>query len=377
MELARVDALVDGLAEAFEAGLDFYMRWKKRVDNQNHYRRPEKASPAATSKCAVSTSLDMSSHRIRATYQVGFALIGPEFSAGDDECRQCLSAHLAQLRERVEGLRKALESKQRQFINLNDMFLVSEAIRIKGVAALADQYRRLAVGRAVPKELPIPRARPRSLLQPEQQSPPPAPVRVFPARDEFDRQTAVWSTTSDMPVFQSEPPSPPLTPKVPTDDTESCFGPPSEVGHATGRQALRPKNSVFSIFCPEAMALQVDPNRPIPASSKGKCSCGYRWKVPELSEATNYMPLKDGFRVTRRFLAKSHCDQSPDEGVAIGSSTEQPSPGYGCVLCTSTGRTETFETAENLQTHINATHDKWQMLHDKDMISPAVNGLTR
>ncbi|KAK0712856.1 hypothetical protein B0T26DRAFT_650815 [Lasiosphaeria miniovina] len=287
MELARVDALVDGLAEAFEAGLDFYMRWKKRVDSQNHYRRPEKASPAATSKCAVSTSLDMSSHRIRATYQVGFALIGPEFSAGDGSSS------------------------------------------------------------------------------------------VFPARDEFDRQTAVWSTTSDMPVFQSEPPSPPLTPKVPTDDTESCFGLPSEVGHATGRQALRPKNSVFSIFCPEAMALQVDPNRPIPASSKGKCSCGYRWKVPELSEATNYMPLKDGFRVTRRFLAKSHCDQSPDEGVAIGSSTEQPSPGYGCVLCTSTGRTETFETAENLQTHINATHDKWQMLHDKDMISPAVNGLAR
>ncbi|KAK3385391.1 hypothetical protein B0H63DRAFT_449449 [Podospora didyma] len=366
MDMARVDALVDGFAQAFEAGLDFYSQWKKRVESENHYQRKENAASIATTKDALSTSLDMSNHRIRATYQVGFALIGPDYSAGDDECRQCLGAHLAQLKERIEGLRQAIDSKQRRFISLNDIFVVSEAARIKCVTALADQYRRLAAGRAVPQEMPIPRPGRRSISMPRQESPAPPfpPVRVLPARDDFDRQTAVWSTNSDPPVFQSEPPSPPLTPKVAPDDVESCYGGPSEA--ATRRQTLRPKNSVFSIFCPEAMALQVDPNRAIPTSSK-KCGCGFKWRVPELPEAMEYMTVKDGFRMTRRFLAKSHCDKSTDEGVAIGPSADQPSPGYGCVLCTSTGRTETYETAENLQAHINAAHNKWQMIHDKDM----------
>jgi hypothetical protein len=70
MELARVDALVNNLASLFEAGLDFYTKWKKKLERQPR-------------KDAVSTSLDMSSHRIKATYQVGFAMIGPDFSAGD------------------------------------------------------------------------------------------------------------------------------------------------------------------------------------------------------------------------------------------------------------------------------------------------------
>lgn len=89
MELARVDALVNGLADAFESGLDFYTKWKKKLEIQNHYRRTQGGSSPAASKDAVSTSLDMSSHRIRATYQVGFALIGPEFSAGDGLFLSC------------------------------------------------------------------------------------------------------------------------------------------------------------------------------------------------------------------------------------------------------------------------------------------------
>jgi len=83
MELARVDALVNGLADAFESGLDFYTKWKKKLEAQNHYRRHEGGASTTASKDAISTSLDMSSHRIRSTYQVGFALIGPDFSAGD------------------------------------------------------------------------------------------------------------------------------------------------------------------------------------------------------------------------------------------------------------------------------------------------------
>lgn len=77
-----MDALVNSLASAYESGLDFYLRWKRQLETQNHYRRHQGTSSTAA-KDAVSTSLDMSSHRIRATYQVGFALIGPDFSAGD------------------------------------------------------------------------------------------------------------------------------------------------------------------------------------------------------------------------------------------------------------------------------------------------------
>ncbi|KAK3346591.1 hypothetical protein B0T25DRAFT_461829 [Lasiosphaeria hispida] len=366
MELARVDALVDGLASAFESGLDFYTKWKKQLETQNHYRRHDKSVSPSASKCAVSTSLDISSHRIKATYQVGFALIGPSYAVGDADCRQVLTTSLAQIEERVDGLRQALGSKQRHFINLNEMFLVSESIRIKCVTALADQYKRYAAGRAVPQDMPIPR--PRSMCRQDEQAPP--PIRVLPARpphDDFDRHTAIWSTNSEMPIFQSEPPSPPLTPKLMHDDMESCTGAPSEFGQPNPRQSMRPKNSVFSIFCSEAMALQVDPARPIPTTSRGRCTCGYKWNVPELSKTKNYLAVKDGFRVTKRFLAKSHCDQSADEGVAIAPSADQPKPGYGCVLCTSTGRTETYETPGTLRAHINATHDKWQMLHDRDM----------
>jgi hypothetical protein len=83
-ELARVNVLVEGLASAFEAGLDFYTKWKQRLESQNHYRRHvKKTSSVVDSKCALSTSFDISSHRIRATYQVGFAMIGCDFSAGD------------------------------------------------------------------------------------------------------------------------------------------------------------------------------------------------------------------------------------------------------------------------------------------------------
>ncbi|KAK3313126.1 hypothetical protein B0H66DRAFT_485346 [Apodospora peruviana] len=373
MELARVDQLVDDLTSSFEAGLEFYVKWKKKLESRNHYRRHDKTSSATTSKCAVSTSLDISSHRIRATYQVGSAILGSDFTVGDAECRQCLTTNLAQLETRVASLRDAFSSKHGCFINLNEVFLASEAIRIECVTALADQYRRFASGRPVPQEMPIPRPRPISHQGVEPPAIPPAATKTKTSRRpppvEFDRQTAVWSTNSDLPVFKSEPPSPPLTPKLRPDDTESCFGPPSSIGAPSTRQSLRPKNSVFSIFCAEAMALQVDPNRPLPSESRNKCKCGYKWKVPEFAEGKEYIPLKDGFRMTKRFLAKSHCDQSSsnDGGGGAVASDQPPKPGYGCVLCTSTGRTETYETADNLRTHINVTHGKWQMLHDRDV----------
>lgn len=287
-----------------------------------------------------------------------------------DDCRRALLANLSQLQDRVDSLRQALGSQQRHFINLHDMFLSLEGIRIRCISALADQYRRLAAGRPVPQEMPIP-GRLRSACPPDDghispPPPPPPPTRVEHPRTEFDRQTAVWSTNSDPPVFQSEPPSPPLTPKVTRDDMESCFGggAASVISAYNPRQSMRPKNSVFSMFCPEAMSLQVDPSREFPV--KGKCSCGYKWNNPEL-DSKGYLPARDGFRVTKRFLAKSHCDRRAEKGVGAAAAVEQLKAGYGCVLCISTGHTETFEMAETLRTHINTTHHKWQMLHDSDM----------
>lgn len=262
-------------------------------------------------------------------------------------------------------MRQALDSRGHHFLNLHAVFVTSDTTRISCIKALGQLYRRLATGRPLPPEMPIPESTRNSSLLQRTESP--GPVRVLPPQPEFDSQTAVWSTASELPVFKSEPPSPPPTPKLVSDDieTSSCFS-PSKSGPSGTRQPLRPKNSVFSIFCPEAMALQVDPGRQLPGL-RSKCKCGYKWNVPELSDTSGYMALKDGFRITRRFLAKSHCDQSADKGISIGSSADQTPSRYGCVLCTSTGRTERFETALMLRAHINATHDKWQMLHDRDM----------
>lgn len=71
---------------------------------------------------------------------------------------------------------------------------------------------------------------------------------------------------------------------------------------------------------------------------------------PATSTATT---IKDGFQLTPRFLGKSHCR----------------SGGFGCVLCTSSGQTGVYETVESLRDHINTSHDKWQMLHERDMVN--------
>jgi hypothetical protein len=107
------------------------------------------------------------------------------------------------------------------------------------------------------------------------------------------------------------------------------------------------------------MALQVDPARSVPSTVQ-HCVCGYEWHAAVAGslagEDGEAVPLKDGFRLTERFLAKSHCEQKDGR-----------EPGYGCVLCTSSGRAETFDGVEALRAHVDAVHTKWQMLHDRDM----------
>ena len=136
--------------------------------------------------------------------------------------------------QRVNRLREAVA--KRWPLNLNEIYLSSESVRIYSVRALALQYRRLAFGRPVPHEVPIPRVL--------------VPTKRFSWEDDpgddgdddadekrggeedvsnqkareavgFDSQTAVWSTAGSDPkdepkatAFGSEPPSPPLTPKA-------------------------------------------------------------------------------------------------------------------------------------------------------------------
>lgn len=260
-------------------------------------------------------------------------------------------------------LRQRVTAKQPGPLNLHELFQVSESTRNRCVSALVDQYRHLAPGLPIPQDLPVPKYRVSRRLEE-----PPASLASMLSKHkddlsntkpvDIDRQTAIWSTSSGPPAFQSEPPSPPPTPtEHRPDDLQSSIGAQSEIG---ARRSSKPKNGVFSIFCREAMSLQVDPSRPVPSRT---CKCGYRWNVKLTDNETEDgdVLLKDGFRMTKRFLAKSHCDQSADDTVG------EPRPGYGCVLCTSTGCAETYETVEMLRVHVNAAHTKWQMLHDRDM----------
>jgi hypothetical protein len=153
--------------------------------------------------------------------------------------------------------------------------------------------------------------------------------------DDDDRLTTAMTVCSGPLRFQSEPPSPPPTPKV------------SDIPFDTHGPTLRPKNSVFAIFCPEAMTLQVNLQKAPP--TKGSCECGFRWQ-PRSTQDKEPLLLKEGFKLTDRYLAKSHVGRNA----------------YGCVLCTSRGKSEKFKGARLLKDHINACHSKWQLLHDVD-----------
>lgn len=207
----------------------------------------------------------------------------------------------------------------------------------------------MAVGRSIPQHLPVPKPRSRqsSLLSRRSGS------FIDSNNDDDDKMTIC----TDQPRFQSEPPSPPPTPpdsKLIVSDVASIFAPstlaPSEAagGGGDASAVLRPKVSVFSMFCPKAMVLQVDLSKPIPEYKS--CTCGYRWK-PVLPEKKDFIVLKEGFCMSNRFLAKSHSDKDV----------------YGCILCVSSGQTETYDSSQSLAAHINSCHTKWQILHERDI----------
>lgn len=229
-------------------------------------------------------------------------------------------------------------------LELFDAIRVSESVRISCLAALADQYRRVAVGRLLPQVLPrSQQRRPKlTLTICEEDTIEQVDDGVADA-DAAEDARIVRASSSKSPYSQSEPPSPPLTPKLISDDLQStCTSATSGSGYG-----LRPKNSVFSMFCPEAMKYQVNLQKTMP--ERGNCRCGYEWNRTH-TENQESLTVNEGFQITPRFLGKSHC-----EG------------GFGCVLCTSSGRTEIYAKVEDLRDHINASHTKWQMLHDRDM----------
>lgn len=309
-------------------------------------------------------------------------------------------------------------------LQLAEILRSSEAVRISTVATLADLSKRLRAAR--PTSLAYPAstattARRRSsrmgltslsLLRASVAMPSKAPsVSEEPTEEEGgkgagpgasvedDVRTVYRLSGSSRSPFQSEPPSPPPTPKmVPGDRRSTCTYTSSTTtmmtnttttntaaaarmsGFGFGSASSRPKTSAF---CPEAMKYQVDVRKAMPPievgsesgsmkSTKGKgssgrkcrCRCGYDWygwlttaaavgcgNGGDDENLNLNLVVKDGFRMTPRFLGKSHCEGG----------------GFGCVLCTSSGRTVTYADANALRDHINAAHTKWQMLHDLDM----------
>ncbi|KAI0006619.1 hypothetical protein F4779DRAFT_556725 [Xylariaceae sp. FL0662B] len=333
MDLNTVHDVVAALVGTYAAGLECYTKWQRRKWQENHYRTATKGNLCRGNACALSTSLSVSGQRIREAFDGGADILGDGFIIGDETCRGTLQDNLECLQEHIYKLRKATRDGNGP-LELYEVICISEAVRVSCLAALAKQYQRVAVGRLVPRDLPGSQQRSRLSVAISDEN------TVKAANDTIGDSHTTYHTANSH--LQSEPPSPPPTPKVIPDDLQSTY-----TSISASRYGPRPKNSVFSVFCPEAMKYQVNPLKTMP--KRKNCRCGYDWNGGHAEDKVAMM-VKDGFHITPRFLGKSHC-----EG------------GFGCVLCTSSGKTEKYANAEDLKTHINATHTKWQMLHDRDL----------
>lgn len=233
--------------------------------------------------------------------------------------------NLARLHDCVTTLERAIEAGEYRPLPLAEITHVSEAMRISTLTALQKQYQRLVVGRLAPRAvLSSPRlatisdeshvnegASHETVVVVATQTQTPGHNRTNSA-DKYSQATNSNSNNS-----HREPPSPPSTPTrvskepPPNHDTESTYS-----WSTAGLNDNRPKNSVFSIFCPEAMKYQVDLDKALPVEG-ARCRCGYVWDAGYPAEDRAAIVIKDGFHITPRFLGKSHCAK-----------------GLGCVLCT-------------------------------------------
>ncbi|KAK2040204.1 hypothetical protein LZ31DRAFT_598238 [Colletotrichum somersetense] len=356
MEPTTVIGAVSALVELFADGAEHYAQWKrKRALKNNYCRTPDSGVRRHVITCALSISLGASGNQIKETYDIGFTLLGAEFSLGDATCRDMLCNQLFNLNCRISHLRRAsADSESTSRVNFSDIIQTSESVRLASVRALAELYIRVAGGRPdIPKYLLVPRPRPRQEASVSRYPVSPAEENDGGGDNEGDDETTTAMTiTTDQAPFQSEPPSPPPTPPVPkpiSNDDVSLFTPSEAGASSTGTVQLRPKVSVFSMFCPEAMTFQVDLSKRIPETPK-RCKCGYRW-MPLLPNNKDFIVLKEGFRMSSRFLAKSHSNRNE----------------FACCLCVPSGKTDKYESADALRAHINISHTKWQILHDRDI----------
>ncbi|KAI2463127.1 hypothetical protein F4781DRAFT_426605 [Annulohypoxylon bovei var. microspora] len=343
MDLSTVSGVVEALVATYTAGLEYYTKWQQRKWQGNQYKAHAKANPCGGNACALSTSLSFSSRKVREAFDGGVDILGDGFATGDEICRNTLQCDLERLQERIYTLYQEIRAKNSP-LDLFEAVRTSESVRTSTLAALAGQYKRVAVGRLVPLVLPGSQQQSRLsvTIEDEEETVKPGDDddRVYDDADGCAQVTYGTASSSRSPYLQSEPPSPPPTPKQIPDDTQSAC--------ASTMSGTRPRNSVFSMFCPEALKYQVNLQKTMP--KRRNCKCGYDWNGVHTEDKT-VMMVKEGFQITARFLGKSHCKG-----------------GFGCVLCTSSGRTETYSSVEDLKDHINASHTKWQLLHDRDMV---------
>ncbi|KAI1448876.1 hypothetical protein F5Y02DRAFT_414877 [Annulohypoxylon stygium] len=341
MDLSTVSGVVEALVATYIAGLEYYTKWQQHKWQNNQYNAHTKANPCGGNACAFSTSLSFSARKVREAFDGGVDILGDGFATGDETCRNALQSDLELLQGCIYALYQDMRVENNP-LNLFEAVRISECVRLSSLAALTAQYKRVAVGRLVPSALPGFQQRPRLSATVEEETTETDDDDVIAYNDvvECAEVNCGMQGTSKSSYMQSEPPSPPPTPKQSPDDAQSTY--------TSSLSTSRPKNSVFSIFCPEALKYQVNPRKAMP--KQRNCRCGYDWNgVRSTDQGT--MTVKEGFQITSRFLGKSHCDG-----------------GFGCVLCTSTGRMETYSNVEHLKDHINASHTKWQLLHDRDMI---------
>ncbi|KAI0882370.1 uncharacterized protein GGS22DRAFT_170778 [Annulohypoxylon maeteangense] len=341
MDLSTVTGVVEALVATYTAGLEYYTKWQKRKWQGNQYKAHTEAGLCGGNPCALSTSLNFSARKVREAFDEGVDILGDGFATGDDICRRALQGNLELLQERIYALYQEIRAEDSP-LDLFEAVRVSERVRVSAIVALTGQYKRVAVGRLVPLVLPGSQQRSRLSATMEEETVKPSDVDggVFGGAVQCAHINQSTGSMNKSSFMQSELPSPPPTPKHNPDDTRSTYTPTISTP--------RPKNSVFSIFCPEALKYQVNPQKKMP--KRRNCGCGYDWDGLH-TKGQMTMMVKEGFMITARFLGKSHCDG-----------------GFGCVLCTSSGRTETYSNVESLKDHINASHTKWQLLHDRDMI---------
>ncbi|ETS73223.1 hypothetical protein PFICI_15168 [Pestalotiopsis fici W106-1] len=420
MDLDSVNALVAALVSNYQDGVEFYAKWQRRNWQENHYgdrAKGKQASSGSGGCCGMSASLNFSAHRIREAFDKGTRILGQDFSVGDgmrdsllsiyyssihsthtllhspihseldipslgkpgadldpfyclETCRASLATNLRQLQARINVLRSAAQGASPP-LGLYAVIKASEDVRVSAIRALNEQYRRQAAGRPTPTELSLGTRRSRATLSLSEDalvaldamttttttltaqdggglgsrlnSPRRSRYLALPMETIVDGIATPVSAGSRRSGLFSEPPSPPLTPTR-TEDWQSSRSKRSSVVSTRSRPL---STAALGLFCPEAMRYQLDPARRVTGRA---CKCGQDLSAQSTGEHLP-MNLKEGFQMTPRFVAKSH---------HVGA-------GFGCVLCIPNGHVGTFESLASLKDHINTSHDKWQILHDRDL----------